>query len=105
VSSPRFTQPDDQFGDQGRVLGRALHQRQWVLGAVDVDPQGDHATVFAEVHAIDHERDQVQPDSSADSNAASAVSVCATNRRDTADLDVAVAAVSARTPTGSSPAP
>jgi hypothetical protein len=29
-----------------------------VLGAVDVDPQGDHATVFAEVHPIDHERDQ-----------------------------------------------
>ena len=45
------------------------------------------------------------PDRSADNNAASAVSVCATNRRDTADFDVAVAAFSVRTPTGSSPAP
>jgi hypothetical protein len=50
------------------------------------------------------------PDRSADSKAASAVSVCATNRRDTAErgTDVVtpamlVAAVSVRTPTGSSP--
>ena len=42
------------------------------------------------------------PDRSAASNSASAVSVCATNLRDTADLDVAVAACSVRAPTGSS---
>jgi len=36
------------------------------------------------------------PDRSADISSASAVSVCATNRRDTADRDVAVAAVSVR---------
>jgi len=42
------------------------------------------------------------PDRSADSKAASAVSVCATNRRDTAEREVLVAAVSVRVPTGSS---
>ena len=44
-------------------------------------------------------------DRSAASSSASAVWVWATNRRDTADLDVAVAACSVRAPTGSSPTP
>ena len=43
------------------------------------------------------------PDRSAASSSASAVSVAATNRRDTADFDVDVAVCSARAPTGSSP--
>jgi hypothetical protein len=43
------------------------------------------------------------PDRSAASSCASAVSVCATNRRDTADLEVPDAACSVRVPTGSSP--
>jgi hypothetical protein len=43
------------------------------------------------------------PDRSAASNWASAVSVAATNRRDTADFDVLVAACSTLAPTGSSP--
>jgi hypothetical protein len=31
-----------------------------VLGAVDGDPQRDHAGVLAEVHAVDHQAHQVQ---------------------------------------------
>ena len=43
------------------------------------------------------------PDRSAPISSANAVSVAATNRRDTADLLVAVAVASTRSPTGSSP--
>jgi hypothetical protein len=53
-------QPGDQVSDQGGVLGRALLHRQRVLRAVDADAQRHHAGVLAEVHAVDHERDQVQ---------------------------------------------
>ena len=60
TSRPALAQPHDQLGDQGGVLGRALHQRQRVLRAVDVDPQSDHAGVLAEVHPVDHERHQIQ---------------------------------------------
>ena len=42
-------------------------------------------------------------DRSADSSSASAVSVWATNRRDTAEREVLVAVFSVRSPTGSSP--
>jgi hypothetical protein len=56
-----LAQPDDQVTDQGGVLGRALDQRQRVLGAVDADTERDHAGVLAEVHPIDHQRHQVQP--------------------------------------------
>ena len=31
-----------------------------MLGATDVDPQGDHAAALGEVHAIDHERHEVE---------------------------------------------
>jgi hypothetical protein len=31
-----------------------------MLGAVDGDPQGDHAGVLAEVHPVDHQAHQVQ---------------------------------------------
>ena len=60
TSRPALAQPDDQLGDQGGVLGRALDQRQRVLDPVDVDPEGDHAGVLAEVHPVDHQRHQVQ---------------------------------------------
>jgi hypothetical protein len=53
-------QPGDQVRDQGGVLGRALLHRERVLGPVDADAQGDDAGVPAEVHPVDHERDQVQ---------------------------------------------
>ena len=43
------------------------------------------------------------PDRSAASSSARAVSVAATNRRDTADFDVDLADCSVRVPTGSSP--
>jgi len=55
-----LAQPNDQLGDQGGVLGRALDQRQRVFGAVDADSQGDHAGVLTEVHPVDHQPDQVQ---------------------------------------------
>lgn len=44
------------------------------------------------------------PDRSAVSSCASAVSVAATNRRDTADLLVLLASAAACSPTGSNPA-
>ena len=53
-------QAHDQLTHQGGVLGRALHQRQRVLRAVDADPQRHNAAVLSEVHPIDHERHQVQ---------------------------------------------
>jgi hypothetical protein len=31
-----------------------------MLGAIQPDTERDHATVLAEVHPVDHERDQVQ---------------------------------------------
>jgi hypothetical protein len=31
-----------------------------MLDAVDVDPEGDHAGVLTEVHAINHQRHQIQ---------------------------------------------
>ena len=55
-----LTQPGDQVRDQGRVLGRALLDRQRVLDAVDADAERDDAGVLAEVHPVDHECDQVQ---------------------------------------------
>src|SRR3712207_8797186 len=45
----------------GGVLRGALDQRQRVLGALLVDAQGDDAHRLAEVHPVDHQRDQVQP--------------------------------------------
>ena len=60
VQAP-LAQPGDQVRDQGGVLGGALLGREGVLGPVDADAQGDDAGVLAEVHPVDHERDQVQP--------------------------------------------
>ena len=53
-------QPGDQVGDQGRVLRRALLHRQRALDPLDVDAERDDAGVLAEVHPVDHQRDQVQ---------------------------------------------
>src|SRR6266545_6435885 len=39
----------------------SLHQRQGMLGPVQVDPKGDHAGVLAEVDPVDQQADQVQP--------------------------------------------
>ena len=53
-------QPGEQVGDDGGVLGRAFDQGEGVLGPVGVDAQRDDADRLAEVHAVDHQRDQVQ---------------------------------------------
>jgi hypothetical protein len=52
-----LTQPSDQVGDHGGVLGRALLYPERVLGPVDADAQRHDAGVLAEVHPVDHERD------------------------------------------------
>ncbi|MBV9161257.1 MAG: hypothetical protein JO281_06835 [Pseudonocardiales bacterium] len=70
--------------------------------ALDVDPQGKHAGVLTKVRPIHHQRHQVQPGQIRGWRWAGAVSVAATNRRDTTELKVAVAA-SVRVPTGSGP--
>jgi hypothetical protein len=61
TSSPRFAQPSQQVGDDRGVLGRALGQPERDLGPIQGDAEGDHAAVLGDVHAVDHERDQVQP--------------------------------------------
>jgi hypothetical protein len=53
-------QPGDQVRDQRGVLRRAFLDRQRVLDSVDADAERDDAGVLAEVHPVDHERDQVQ---------------------------------------------
>lgn len=66
-----------------------------MLGALDTDAQRHHARLFTEVRAVEHQRDQIQFASGAASSLDSAVSVAAMNRRETADLLVAIAARSA----------
>jgi hypothetical protein len=56
-----FPQIHQQVVHQGRVLRRALHQSQRVLGPVDVDPESHNTARFGEVHAFDHQRHQIQP--------------------------------------------
>ena len=102
VQAP-LPQAHQQVGDQGRVLRRALHQRQRMLVALDADAQRHDAARLGEVHAVDHQRDQIQPGQIRDSSSASAVSVIATNRRETADLLVAEDVSATCSPTGSSP--
>jgi hypothetical protein len=60
VQTP-LPQADEQAGDQGGVLRGALHQRQGMLVALDVNAQRHDAARLGEVHAVDHQRDQVQP--------------------------------------------
>ncbi len=83
-----LAQPDEQVGDQRGFLGRALDQRQPVLGAGDVDAERDDAAGLGEVTASTISATRSSPDRSAASSSASAGSVAATNVRDTADFDV-----------------
>ncbi len=53
-------QPGQQIGDHRGVLGGTFAQPERMFGAVDADAQCDHAQVLAEVHAVDHQRDQIQ---------------------------------------------
>ena len=60
-----------------------------MLDGVDVNAQRHDAARLGEVHGVDHHRDEVQRGQIRGSSSASAVSVIATNRRETADLLVA----------------
>jgi hypothetical protein len=51
VQAP-LPQAHQQVGDQGGVLRRALHQRQRVLVALDVNAQRDDTAGFGEVRAV-----------------------------------------------------
>jgi len=53
-------QTGEQIRCQGGVLGRALHQRQRMFGALQVDAERHDAARLGEVHPLDHHRDQVQ---------------------------------------------
>ena len=55
-----LAQPNQHLGDHGGVLGGALGQGERDLGAIQGDPEGDHAAVVGDLNAVDHERDQVQ---------------------------------------------
>ena len=60
TSRPRSRRSAEQLGRHRRVLGRALDEPERVLGAVDVDAEGDDTAVLAEVDAVDHERDEIE---------------------------------------------
>jgi len=60
-----------------------------MLGAVDADTQSHNAQVLTEVHAVDHQRHQVQPGQVGCEQLGQRGLGAATNRRDTADLLVA----------------
>jgi len=55
------TQVHQQPADQRRILRRALHQRQRMFVALDVDAQRHDAAGLGEVHPVDHQGHQVQP--------------------------------------------
>lgn len=63
ASPAPFAQHDDQVGDQGGVLARALDQRQPVLGAVDVDAEA--TSVLTEAPRPPSAPPRSNPDSSA----------------------------------------
>ena len=54
----------DQVGEQGlnrrRVLGRPFAQPQHMLAATLIDPHRRQHHVLAEVHPVDHQRDQAR---------------------------------------------
>ena len=60
VQTP-LTQVYQQVGDQRRVLRRALHQRQRMLVARRCRCPGRRHSRIGEVHAVDHQRDEIQP--------------------------------------------
>jgi hypothetical protein len=55
-----IAKPDEEVLDDSRVLGVALCDRERVLSARDVDPHRHDTDVVAEVHAVDHERHEVE---------------------------------------------
>jgi hypothetical protein len=55
-----LAQACQQVPHHGGVLGGALGQSQRDLGAVDRDPQGDHAAVPGDVDPVDQQPYQVQ---------------------------------------------
>jgi hypothetical protein len=59
--------------------------------------------VLGDPDAVEHERNQVEAGQVGGEQLRQACSVAATNRRETADLEVPVAACSTWLPTGSSP--
>ena len=60
TSRPRSAKPDEEVLDDGGVLGVALCDRERVLLAGYVDPHRHDTDVIAEVHAVDHERHEVE---------------------------------------------
>jgi len=60
MSRPRSRSPTSRSVVAGGVLGRALHQRQRMLRALQVDAERHDAARLGEVHPVDHQRDQVQ---------------------------------------------
>ncbi len=97
---------DEQVGDQRGVLGGAFHHGQsgCLVPSMPM-PNATTQQMVGEVHAVDHERHQIEARAGrAASSSARADSVAATNRRDTADFDVERAWPRRRLPTGSSPA-
>ena len=104
VSSPRSRKPASSLTHHRGVLGGALGQgergyRRWSRVIPRATTQVCSATRMPSTSSATRSR----PDRSAASSSARACSVAATNRRDTADLEVPELACSARLPTGSSP--
>jgi len=87
----------------GRVLRRALHQRQRVLDPGNADTEGHETAGLAKCNPSIINATRSSPDRSRESSSTNAVSVIATNRRETANLLAAKAFSVTCSPTGSSP--
>ena len=74
-----------------------------MLVAFDVNAQRHDAARLGEVHAVDHQRHQVQPGQIPRKQFSQGGLVIATNRQETADLLVAVDVSVILGPTGSRP--
>ena len=57
---PTLAQPNQHLADHGGVLGGALGQGERDLGAIQGDPEGDHAGVLGHPDAVDQQRHPVQ---------------------------------------------
>ena len=55
-----IAKPDEEVLDDGGVLGVAFCDRERVLSARQVDPHRHDTDVITEVHAVDHERHEVE---------------------------------------------
>jgi hypothetical protein len=96
-------EPRQHLGHDGGVLGGALGQGEGNLGPIDGDGERDHTAVLGHPDAVTNNATNSRVDRSWASSSARACSVRATNRRETADLEVPAAARSTSVPTGSSP--